>query len=56
MVLGAAFLVWCVYMGVIVPSQYGAYGNEVERSHANDEEEDDSVGEDDVGEDSDRWS
>lgn len=62
MLLGWAFIGWCVYMGVYVPAQYGGYGREVEEEHARkvgdarvreDDArvgEDDAVGEDDVGE------
>jgi hypothetical protein len=55
--LGLAFIGWCVYGGVYLPAQYGAYGREVEEEHAGkrgdssvSDEDDSGVGEDNVGE------
>lgn len=62
MLIGWAFIGWCVYMGVYVPAQYGGYGQEVEEEYARTSgddrvrkklrfsDNDASVGEDDVGE------
>jgi hypothetical protein len=45
---GLAFLAWCVYGGIYLPAQYGAYGNDVESRHI--QTSDYSIGEDNVGE------
>jgi hypothetical protein len=57
MLIGLAFLGWCVYGGIYLPAQYGAYGREVEEEHARErgassfgENDNSGVGEDDVGE------
>jgi hypothetical protein len=59
MLLGWAFIGWCVYGGIYLPAQYGSYGREVEEEHARKFGEsrlgkpsvgEPSVGEDDVGE------
>jgi hypothetical protein len=48
---GLAFLAWCVYGGIYLPAQYGAYGNDVESRHIQTPDYPDySVGEDNVGE------
>jgi hypothetical protein len=47
MLLGLAFIGWCVYGGIYLPAQYGGYGREVEEEHAS---RFGSVGEDNVGE------
>ncbi len=49
MLIGWAFIGWCVYGGIYLPAQYGAYGSEVEEEHAN-TFGDSGVGQDDVGE------
>lgn len=57
MLVGLAFVGWCVYGGIYLPAKYGSYGAEVEEAYARehvassvDEEDDSSVGEDNIGE------
>ena len=51
-VLAFAFLGWCVYGGVYLPAQYGAYDNGSEApADSNGYSDNYSVGEDNVGED-----
>jgi hypothetical protein len=47
--VAVAFFGWCFYMGVYVPAQYGAFGNEVE-SDSRGSEVSEIVAEPEVGE------
>ena len=49
MLIGLAFIGWCIYGGIYLPAQYGGYGREVEEEHAR-TFGDSGAGEDNVGE------